>query len=84
VRRSKQSRILREMHRRKLQFHQSLIRLQLLQNQMRQKWYNDISIVTGRPRHPFNDALSRWMEENETDDWKMEAYMVDSKINEHL
>jgi hypothetical protein len=58
------------------------------------KRYSYISIVKGRPRHPqsqgyvghgnapIKEALSRWMEENGTDDWTMSAYIVNNKIKE--
>jgi hypothetical protein len=50
--------------------------------------------VRGRPRHPqsqgciergnapFKDALSRWMDENQTSDWTLGAYIVNSRINQ--
>jgi hypothetical protein len=33
---------------------------------------------------PFKEAPSSWIEEKATHDWKMGAYIVNSKINEHV
>jgi len=55
--------------------------------------FQEIKPVKGRPRHPqsqgcieqgnapFKDALSRWMDENQTNDWMLGAYIVNSQIN---
>ncbi len=50
--------------------------------------------MRGRPRHPqsqgcvergnapFKDALSRWMDENQTSYWTLGTYIVNSRINQ--
>ena len=55
--------------------------------------FQEIKPVKGRPKHPqsqgciergnapFKDTLSRWMDENQTNDWTLGAYIVNSRIN---
>jgi hypothetical protein len=37
-----------------------------------------------RGNAPFKEALSRWMEENATEDWTTGSYIVKEKINERV
>ena len=37
-----------------------------------------------RGNAPFKDALSRWMDENDTTDWTLGAYIVNSRINQRV